>query len=887
MEVAALGRPFCVGMLYDCRSDELIPGLTLWDRDDLEKNTRERRQLNSDFEIVASESIQDKTSALNVEASLKASFFGGLVKVGGSAKYLYDNKTSKKQARVTLKYKTTTKFQELSMNHLGRDNMKHPYVFEKGIATHVVTGILYGAQAFFVFDREVSEQEDHQVIQGNLKVMINKIPTVSIGGQGSLNMEDGDRADVQKFSCRFYGDFCLEKNPVTFQDAVEVYQSLPRLLGPNGENTVPIKIWLLPLTVLDSSAAQLVRQISLQLVQDTQNVLEDFRELEVRYEDAMTTTTAQQFPEISKKIRGFKEKCSQFKLEFQQRLSKQLPSIRGGGENEAGLAETIRKIHSSPFNSKDLNEWMDCREREIHTVNMITNRMKNTKIIQTQSQLFQEAINAEHVVCFVFTSLGSDDRFISTLSNYLHQRTEPQHPHDAERGQWFASKRLTEEMRKKAKLFSDFAEENKDSRKTKFVAVGLTDETQKGSSIHLYKDGFSDSENFEPPSEPEAVTASNTNQDSVTLKICAPRFGAQNVTSYSVEYRVLGEDGWTQQTVSTAGEVKVSHLSPQTEYEFRCRAVTSVGVGPANQLSASTLPGIPGRATNPRSLKDSLKQTSERINYDSPSIFKLSLTEDRLSSRRCRRLTLGRESSKGKRIMIVFGATGSGKSDLIDGMINYIVGVEWKDSFRFILTDGGLQRPAAENQNSVLTVYKLNHQEGFRIDYSLTIVDVPEFGEHPDAEGHMKIFQQLHSFLLSEQGVSEVGALYFVAPASLRALTHTQKYTFDFIIPNFEEGMLNNVRVLVTSADTQRPAVLRAITDFNVQCAKTREGLPVHFKFNNSALLAHSTSTKLWDSEMENMKKFFEALRSETKRWIVTEKMIEFAKEKEKYFQMF
>lgn len=26
MEVAALGRPFSVGMLYDCRSDALVPG---------------------------------------------------------------------------------------------------------------------------------------------------------------------------------------------------------------------------------------------------------------------------------------------------------------------------------------------------------------------------------------------------------------------------------------------------------------------------------------------------------------------------------------------------------------------------------------------------------------------------------------------------------------------------------------------------------------------------------------------------------------------------------------------------------------------------------------------------------------------------------------------
>ena len=75
------------------------------------------------------------------------------------------------------------------MNHIGRGKVEHPYVFEKGLATHVVTGILYGAQAFFVFDREVSGKEDRQDIEGNLKVIIKKIPTLKIEGQGSLANE--------------------------------------------------------------------------------------------------------------------------------------------------------------------------------------------------------------------------------------------------------------------------------------------------------------------------------------------------------------------------------------------------------------------------------------------------------------------------------------------------------------------------------------------------------------------------------------------------------------------------------------------------------------------------------------------------------------------------
>ncbi|TKS79293.1 Neoverrucotoxin subunit alpha [Collichthys lucidus] len=806
MEVTALGRPFSVGMLYDCRKDSLVPGMTLWDHDDLKKHVRERPQNYNGFEIVASESIEGKSKALNVNASLKASFLGGLVQVDGSAKYLNDSKTSKNQARVTLKYKATTKVQELSMNHLGRGNVKHPYVFDKELATHVVTAVLYGAQAFFVFDREVSEQEDHQDIEGNLKVMIEKIPCLKIEGEGSLKMEDKDRASVEKFSCRFYGDFSLQKTPTSFQDAIQVYQSLPDLLGANGEHAVPMKVWLLPLTCLDSSAAKLVRQISIRLVQASQSVLEDFGELEMRCNDALNTNTAQQFPQISNKLKTFRKLCSQFKLELQQTLAKKLPSIRGGGEEEAVLAEILKDRHSSPFNSKDLNEWMDCKEREMYTLKSLTHMMKNTKIVPSQSHLHREILGAEHAVCFVFTSLGSVEPYLSTLSNYLQQTATPDetqgsHTRDVEKEQWYASKETADTMRHKAKLFSDFAEANQKNENMKFLTVGLTNETQKGLSIRLYKDGFAVNENFEPPSKPETVTVSDINHNSVTLKISPPRFGAENITSYCTEYCVSAEDGWQQETVSKAEEVTVRDLSPHTEYLFRCRAVTSEGVGPDNEVSGSirTLPCSPpgkpqvepssseisvswkkpaelgqdvqtlryivesaktdngmkeedlpwkqmtseaekaiiaglqaetqyvvrvrcdcgdaGRSkesisvhvctTKPKLLTESLKSTSERINAGSPSVYKLPVKEEDTHIDGCRKYSFGKESTRQSRTIILLGATGSGQSTLINAMINYIVGVEWNDKFRFKLIDEDQSR----SQTSAVTVYTINHQD--------------------------------------------------------------------------------------------------------------------------------------------------------------------------------
>ena len=121
--------------------------MTLWDCDDVANHVVTKTQSYNDFQIVSSDSLSEKFSSLSMEVSLKASFLFGLVKVSGSAKYLQNSKKSRRQARVTLKYEGTTEFKELSMALLGKGNVKYPEVIKQGIATHVVTGILYGASS--------------------------------------------------------------------------------------------------------------------------------------------------------------------------------------------------------------------------------------------------------------------------------------------------------------------------------------------------------------------------------------------------------------------------------------------------------------------------------------------------------------------------------------------------------------------------------------------------------------------------------------------------------------------------------------------------------------------------------------------------------------------
>ncbi|KAL0154384.1 hypothetical protein M9458_050350, partial [Cirrhinus mrigala] len=146
IETAALGRPFQLG--------KLTP-------------------INTNFRVTASDSIEDKSSLLNIDSSLKLSLLGGLVNVRGAAKYLNNTKTSFRQQRLTLHYHSTCRFKELTMNHLAAENIIYPEVFYNDAATHVVTAVLYGADACFVFDREVSADEEIKTVEGEAKKHIS------------------------------------------------------------------------------------------------------------------------------------------------------------------------------------------------------------------------------------------------------------------------------------------------------------------------------------------------------------------------------------------------------------------------------------------------------------------------------------------------------------------------------------------------------------------------------------------------------------------------------------------------------------------------------------------------------------------------------------------
>uniref|UniRef100_A0A3Q2Q0V5 Uncharacterized LOC105922848 n=1 Tax=Fundulus heteroclitus TaxID=8078 RepID=A0A3Q2Q0V5_FUNHE len=274
------------------------------------------------------------------------------------------------------------------------------------------------------------------------------------------------------------------------------------------------------------------------------------------------------------------------------------------------------------------------------------------------------------------------------------------------------------------------------------------------------------------------------------------------------------------------------------------------------------------------------------------NLYTIPLKEEKIKIDGCKFFSFGKAGAKEQsRTIMVLGATGAGKSTLINGMINYILGVKWEDSYRFKLVDENLMTSQAHSQTSEVTVYKLNYREGFVVPFSLTIIDTPGFGDTRGIDRDREITQQLHNLFASKDGVSEIDAVCFVAQAALARLTPTQKYVFDSILSIFGKDVAENIRILVTFADGQKPPVLEGIIESGVPCPKDAKGLPVHFKFNNSALFADNKSSAVdnlsgdddeenfdkmfWNMGTKSMKRFFAALNQiKTKSLVLTKEVL-------------
>ena len=226
-------------------------------------------------------------------------------------------------------------------------------------------------------------------------------------------------------------------------------------------------------------------------------------------------------------------------------------------------------------------------------------------------------------------------------------------------------------------------------------------------------------------------------------------------------------------------------------------------------------------------LKDDMSGTIST--YKLPMIEELKNPEKKIAKQ-----SIGKPGQFREKVLLVVGATGAGKSTLINAMVNYIMGVTWEDDFRFKLAIDDPNVSTSQSQTKYITSYTFYPMEGSGLTYKFTIIDTPGFGDTEGLKRDKIITKQIKEFfsIPPPDGIEHLDGIGFVTQSSLARLTPTQEYIFSSVLSIFGKDLSKNIFLMVTFADGQKPPVLQALKDAKIPNSGK------HFKFNNSALLA-------------------------------------------------
>ena len=206
---------------------------------------------------------------------------------------------------------------------------------------------------------------------------------------------------------------------------------------------------------------------------------------------------------------------------------------------------------------------------------------------------------------------------------------------------------------------------------------------------------------------------------------------------------------------------------------------------------------------------------------------------------------------------MVVGQTGSGKTTLLNSFINYLLGIQFEDTFRYkiIHEDFGPNRKQDESQTSEVINYCIKENNGFP---PIVIIDTPGFGDTRGIKQDIKITKQISEFFINQ--LSEINAICFVCQSANARLTTNQKYVFNSILDLFGDDVKENFICMITFCDGAKPVIVESLQSKKFMFSEIIPFIeePWYYTFNNSGIFENGENNPLTHTFFDIGMKSFE-----------------------------
>uniref|UniRef100_A0A914QFL4 SNTX MACPF/CDC-like domain-containing protein n=1 Tax=Panagrolaimus davidi TaxID=227884 RepID=A0A914QFL4_9BILA len=401
-----------LGAFLDANYGNYINGKSLFScniHDKANVNPKESYSLNHTFK----KSFKEIREILGIDGGFALGFLSGAIKAKGQGKYLASSSSTEREIEFKLVFKMTTVYEQIILNDVSVKCHITSDVLKNLRATHVLTGITYGATLIINVKYELARNETIKDVEGKLMAKLGKNFLVKAEGEVKMNIDENDAKEFEHCEFVLVSDGFIPEGGTVFQSIQEVaafISTIPYLVKKKNDGKgVPVSYHFAPTCDIpppDSPKLNVYNEIDEGITSKALEVLHEMNESknylsekESNLKDNEDFIEDNYFQLLSSKKEENQELCAEIKY----KLSIMIPQITQCEKPDTAIRDEVKKYSKSDLTFSKIKSFYK----------------KEFKSCELKIQQIQRLKEANEDIIFVGKETSAEDVFMYLKSYHI------------------------------------------------------------------------------------------------------------------------------------------------------------------------------------------------------------------------------------------------------------------------------------------------------------------------------------------------------------------------------------------------------------------------------------------------------------------------------------